>query len=286
MVHGRLRSFLGSAAVITAAVASVGVPAPAQTATENNRYVALGDSYSADSGVFPLTPGVNPACLQSARNYPKQVAAQLGLDLTDVTCGGANVGHMTKAQYKNTPPQLDALDGTEAVVTIGIGGNDNNLFASAILMCGAFAPVAVLDKGAPCQQAYGDRFDQLVDADAANIGAALQAIHDRSPDAEVYVVNYPTITPASGRCFGKLPLTTGDTAYLHALQVHLNDMLAAQAAAHDATVIDVFSQSIGHDACKARGVRWVEPPLSGQPVHPGLVGATAQAQIVAAALSH
>ena len=285
MVRGRLKSFVGGVAVVTATVAFVGVPSAAETAPESTRYVAMGDSYSADSGVGPMTPGTNPTCLQSARNYPKQVAATLDLELTDVTCGGANIGHLTKAQYKDVPPQLDALDGTEAVVTLGMGGNDNNLFISAILMCGAFAPVAVLNRGAPCKQAYGDKFTNLVDADAANIGAGIRAIHEGSPDAEVYVVNYPSIAPASGRCFAKLPLTTGDTAYMFALQKHLNDMLAEQAAANDATIIDVWSESIGHDVCKAHGVRWVEPPLSGQPIHPGITGANAQARIVAAALA-
>lgn len=61
-------------------------------------------------------------------------------------------------------------------------------------------------------------------------------------------------------------MTSGDTAYLHALQKHLNEMLADQAAANDARIIDVWSESIGHDLCKRYGVRWVEPPLSGQPI--------------------
>lgn len=281
-----VRSVLGGIAAVAAIIGfAVVPPVAAEPVAAGDRYVALGDSYSADSGVLPLAEGVNPACFQSAWNYPKQVAAELGLDLTDVTCGGANVGHLTEPQYRDVPAQFAALDGTEDVVTLGIGGNDNNLFASAILMCGAFAAVAVIDRGAPCKQAYGDRFDRLIDADAANIGAAIRGIHERSPGAEVYVVNYPTITPESGRCYDKLPLTTGDTAYLHALQQHLNAMLAEQAAANGATLIDVFTPSIGHDACKPAGVRWVEPPLSGQPVHPGVAGAEAQARIVAAALS-
>lgn len=281
-----MRSTTVKLAAVAAALVFVAVPSPAGAVVdEGDRYVALGDSYSADSGVGPMTPGTNPTCLQSARNYPKQVAAELGLELVDVTCGGANVHHLETAQYRNTPPQLDALDGTEDVVTLGIGGNDNGLFISAILMCGAFAPVAIIDRGAPCKRAYGDRFDQLIEADAPNLGAAIRAIHERSPDAEVYVVNYPTITPPTGRCYAKLPLTSGDTAYMHAIQKHLNDALAEQAALNDATIIDVWSESIGHDVCKPWGVRWVEPPLSGQPIHPGLAGATAQARIVAAAIA-
>src|SRR5690349_4927644 len=113
----------------TALASLVAVPSSsgAEAVTPGGRYVALGDSYSADSGVPPLTPGTNPVCLQSAHNYPKQVAAALGLSLTDVTCGGATVSHMTTAQYPKVPAQFDALNGTESVVTLGIGGNDNNL---------------------------------------------------------------------------------------------------------------------------------------------------------------
>ena len=259
--------------------------AAADAASPTGRYVALGDSYSADSGVMPIAKGTNPICLQSARNYPKLVAADLGLSLVDATCGGATVAHLTKSQYPGVPAQLDALDGTESVVTLGIGGNDNNLFASAIGLCGAFAPIAVLNLGAPCKQTYGDHFDRLIDSDAPAIGAAIDAIRQRAPHAKVYVVGYLDILPQSGRCFARMPLTTGDTAYMNAVQKHINTMLAQEAELHGATFIDTYTPSIGHDVCQPAGVRWIEPPLSAQPIHPGPDGAAAQARIVAAAIS-
>lgn len=283
-----MKKLIGTVAVSCLAVVSfVAVPSPAgaEGVTPGGRYVALGDSYSADSGVLPLTPGTNPVCLQSSRNYPKQVAAALGLSLTDVTCGGATVSHMTKAQYPKVPAQFDALDGAESVVTLGIGGNDNNLFASAIALCGVFAPIAILNLGAPCKQTYGDKFDKLIDSDAVNIGAAIDGIHQRSPNAMVYVVGYLDILPQTGRCYAQLPLTSGDVTYLNAMEKHVNQMLAEQAAGHDAVFVDTFTPSIGHDACKPPAVRWIEPPLSGQPIHPGLAGAAAQARIVGAALT-
>jgi hypothetical protein len=259
--------------------------AAAGTSLTGGRYVALGDSHSADSGVMPLAKGTNPFCLQSARDYPKLAAADLGLALMDATCGGATVAHLTRSQYPGVPAQLDALDGTESVVTLGIGGNDNNLFASAIALCGAFAPIAVFDLGAPCKQAYGDRFDRLIESDASAIGAAIEAIRQRAPHAQVYVVGYLDILPQSGRCFAKMPLTTGDTAYMNAVQKHINTMLAEQAALHGVAFIDTYTPSIGHDVCQPVGVRWIEPPLSGQPIHPGPAGAAAQARIAAAAIS-
>jgi hypothetical protein len=264
---------------------SQGAAAAAGTSLTGGRYVALGDSYSADSGVMPLAKGTNPFCLQSARDYPKLAAADLGLALMDATCGGATVAHLTRSQYPGVPAQLDALDGSESVVTLGIGGNDNNLFASAIALCGAFAPIAVFDLGAPCKQAYGDRFDRLIESDASAIGAAIEAIRQRAPHAQVYVVGYLDILPQSGRCFAKMPLTTGDTAYMNAVQKHINPMLAEQAALHEVAFIDTYTPSIGHDVCQPVGVRWIEPPLSGQPIHPGPAGAAAQARIVAAAIS-
>jgi lysophospholipase L1-like esterase len=285
MTTRRTRIALLICVVLAALAASQGVAAAAGTTPPTGRYVALGDSYSADSGVLPLTKGANPLCLQSAHNYPKTVAADLGLSLVDATCGGATVAHLTKAQYPGVPAQLNALNGTESVVTLGIGGNDNNLFASAIGLCGAFAPIAALDLGSPCKQAYGDRFDKLIESDAPAIGAAIEAIRQRAPHAAVYVVGYLDILPQSGRCFRQMPLTTADTAYMNAIEKHANTMLEAQAALHGATFVDTYTPSIGHDVCQPTGVRWIEPPVSPQPIHPGPDGAAAQARIVAAAIS-
>jgi hypothetical protein len=287
MARRRIRTSLLVGALVATAVATSQLDQAGASAevTAGGRYVALGDSYSADSGVLPVAKGTNPICLQSARNYPKLVAADLGLTLVDATCGGATVAHLSKPQYPTVPAQLDALDGTESLVTLGIGGNDNNLFASAIALCGLFAPIAVLDLGSPCRQAYGDRFDRLIDSDAPAIGAAIEAIRQRAPHATVYVVGYLDILPQSGRCFAQMPLTTGDTAYMNAVQKHINTMLAEQAALHGVRFIDTYTPSIGHDVCKPAGVRWIEPPVSGQPIHPGVDGAAAQARIVAAAIA-
>jgi hypothetical protein len=64
---------------------------------------ALGDSYSAASGVLPPEVGAPLPCLRPARNYPKVIAAETGARLTDVTCGAAETRHFTAAQSAPRP---------------------------------------------------------------------------------------------------------------------------------------------------------------------------------------
>ena len=61
---------------------------------------------------------------RSARNYPHLVAEQLGLDLVDVTYSGATTANVLTDPQHGAPPQVDALDGSEDLVTVTIGGND------------------------------------------------------------------------------------------------------------------------------------------------------------------
>ena len=71
---------------------------------------------------------------------------------------------------------------------------------------------------------------------------------------------------------------------MNSVQVNLNTMLEQQAALHGVEFIDTYTPSIGHDVCRPAGVRWIEPFVSGQPIHPGVAGATAQGEIVGAAI--
>ena len=73
-------------ALAALAFALLGAPASSQAATPI-RYVALGDSYSAASGVLPPDPAASPGCMRSILNYPHDIATATGAQLTDVTCG-------------------------------------------------------------------------------------------------------------------------------------------------------------------------------------------------------
>ena len=61
---------------------------------------------------------------RSARNYPHLVAERLGLDLVDVTFSGATTANVLTDRQHGAPPQIEALDGSEELVTVTIGGND------------------------------------------------------------------------------------------------------------------------------------------------------------------
>ena len=120
-------------AVATASPGITAVVAPAAAPLTGKEYVALGDSFTADWGVDPVAADEpSTGCRQSTNNYPHQVAANLGLNLTDVSCAGALTTNMTQSQtsfpdgltHPAAPPQFDALTATTEIVTIGIGGND------------------------------------------------------------------------------------------------------------------------------------------------------------------
>lgn len=270
-----LRRVLTAASAVVGALALGLGTAPAQ-ATEPLRYAALGDSYSAASGVLPVDLG-SPLCLRSTANYPHVIAGRTGARLTDVTCGAAQTKDFTEAQYPGVAPQTDALTADTDLVTLTIGGNDNGTFINAVTACGT-AGVFSGGKGSPCKDKYGTSFDDQIDATTyPALKTALRAVRAKAPHARVAVLGYPWITPATAdpSCFVQLPLAAGDVPYLHALQTHLNDVVRRAAEETGATYVDFATASAGHDACRPVGTRWVEPLLFGQnivPVHPNALG--------------
>lgn len=280
-----------SAAVASAAIAAVGLgaAAPAQAVSDPLDYVALGDSYSAGSGVLPLDPSASLLCARTTKNYPNLLADRTGADFTDVTCGGAKTEHFATAQYPGVPPQFDALRADTDLVTLTIGGNDNNTFINAILACGGLG-VLTAGQGSPCKDTHGSSFsDDIARKTYPAITAALNEIRARSPKAEVAILGYPWIVPEQSvpGCFLKMPIAKGDVPYLRKIQADLNSAVERAADATGATFVDMAAASEGHDACTPAGTRWIEPVLFGTnivPVHPNAAGEAAMADRTAAVL--
>ena len=65
-----------------------------------------------------------------------------------------------------------------------------------------------------------------------------------------------------------MPVAEGDVPWLRAKQEELNAMLATQAAANGAELVDVYAASVGHSACALPGLRWVEPVIARSPPRP------------------
>ena len=278
------------AVVLTAfatAVAGTGALAAPSTAT-SLRYVALGDSYSAASGVLPLDSSASaPTCLRSSRNYPHVLATQIGAQLTDVTCGAAETKDYFTAQHPDVKPQLDAVASNTQLVTMTIGGNDSGVFIDSIVECGA-AGLTTAGQGSPCKDKYGSSFENTIKKTTyPALVKALRAVRAKAPHAKVAILGYPWILPATGGCYPQMPVATGDVPYLRHEQATLNDAVRRAAAATGATYVDLNGVSNGHDACKSIGVRWVEPVLAGTNpviVHPNAFGEQKMAQQVRTAL--
>jgi lysophospholipase L1-like esterase len=215
------------------------------------RYVALGDSYTA----APLVPDTDTTngCLRSTNNYPALVAAALpGVELVDVSCSGADTASMVGFQQTNEeakPPQFDALTDDTDLVTLGIGGNDFNLFGTLVGTC---AQLRSADPtGSPCSDRYSDgASDELtrqLDDIGSHVAAVVAGIRERAPEARVIVVGYPQIIPARGSCSKLLPLAVGDYPFARRVSAGLAD--AVKRGARDAEFVDLFGPSAGHDIC-------------------------------------
>jgi lysophospholipase L1-like esterase len=270
------------------AVAALALFAFVATAARAANYVALGDSYAAG----PLIP--NPVlplgCLKSDHNYPHVAAPSIGLTLRDASCSGAKTTDMTNPQNVEpdgpNPPQLNSLDANTTVVSLTIGGNDIG-FSEVAQSCITINPFSH-----PCLDKYNpggnDQLKARIEATAPKVAAVLQGIHSRSPAAKIYLVNYPAIFPETGSgCWPQMPLGFQDVPYLRATEQRLNSMLAAQAAANGATLVNWYQASIGHDACKSTSNRWVEPLVPGTlaaPIHPNKNGMAAGAATLVAAV--
>jgi lysophospholipase L1-like esterase len=267
--------------VMTATAAAVGTLALGLTdatahATPTLDYVALGDSYSAGSGILPVDP-TNLLCLRSTANYPHVIAAATGARLKDVTCGAAQTAHFTQAQYPGVAPQVNALSSDTDLVTLTIGGNDNSTFINAITACGS-AGVLSGGKGSPCKDRHGTSFTDQIEANTyPALKEALRTVRAKAPGARVAALGYPWIMPATAdpSCFAKLPIAAGDVPYLRDIQERLNSAVRRAAEETGATYVDFSGVSEGHDACKPSGTRWIEPLLFGNslvPVHPNAFG--------------
>jgi lysophospholipase L1-like esterase len=285
------RALAGFAAAL--GLAGLVVPGPAaRAAADPLTYVALGDSYTAAPLVPPAAEGAPATCGRSAGNYPNRLAKALDLRLTDVSCGGARVDDLWKPQAPGVPAQFDALRTDVDLVTVGIGGNDNGLFASVIAGCTASVPKVLTGTLSPCADTFGDTFSQMIAADAPRIRKALREIKKRAPKARVVVVGYPALLPTEpvgqAQCpLAVVPFTPGDLAYMDRIERELNAMLAAAAKATGAIWVDTYTGSVGHDMCRLPGIRWIEPsiPLSpAAPYHPNAHGQEAVAAAVRAAL--
>ncbi len=270
----------GFAAALALLVALVAAGA-ASAAT--GPYVSLGDSYTA----APLVPNPtgNPIlCGRSTNNYPSDVARSIApSSFTDASCSSATTADMNQSQsleggVQTAPPQFNALNSSDTLVTVGIGGNDAGLIGVAE----ECAKLDILSPfGTACKNHYnsggsGDPNVAAINAAGPKVAAVIQGIHQRAPLAKVLIVGYPDGLPTTGSaCWPFVPISAGDIKYFNSLEQQLNSVLATAASNNHVTFVDTWTSSIGHDACKALGTAWVNgiiPTSPAFPLHPNQAG--------------
>ncbi len=235
---------------------------------EVGRYVALGDSYTAG----PLIRWVHndpPGCLRSTRNYPALLAQWLDVeDFVDVSCSGATTADMARPQVsygQSVPPQLAVVTADTDLVTVGIGGNDFDVFST---LASGERPAGIL---------------ATLDRTGRRVADVVAQVQDKAPEAVVAIVGYPHIVPGRGSC-PALPFDGGDNRYLNRVERALNSELSRAAAAEDAVYVDTYGPSRGHDACSGDDA-WVNGsrtlPLRALAFHPFESGMQATATAAA-----
>lgn len=265
-----------STSAATSAAPSPGSASAAATSTGPLTYVALGDSYSAAPGV-PISHDAG-GCQRSSNNYPHLLAAALGATLTDVTCTSAATEDLTSPQRLapvKIPPQLDALTPATGLVTLGIGGNDLNLFSTVLGRC--------LSGDTQCL--HGTRVHRELAVAQQRLTTALQQIHQRAPAATVVLVGYPQLVPAGDTGCAALPLAAAVLAQIRHLIIDLSRAMDAAATTGGATYVDLIGPSKGHDLCSP--TPWINgPQTNGQAMafHPFVAEQRAVARLVARSL--
>jgi len=268
------------------------------------RYVALGSSMAAGPGIRPRAAGAPWSAGRSARNYPHLVAERLSLELVDVTFSGATTAHVLADRQRGVPPQIAALDGSEALVTVTVGGNDVG-YIPLLMVASLLGSIARLLPG-PLDDPHrrlaavarhlpllGGRIDELLDREARDralddvfdsLCAIGRALRQRAPRARVFFVDYLTVLPPAGA--PAPPLSAADADLGRHVAATLERLTAEAAAATGCEVVGAAAASRHHHAWSAQP--WtVKPvrtgvPLPGRPapLHPNGAGMCAVADLV------
>lgn len=278
-------------AVGLALAAATLVPSTPAGAADSYEWVALGDSYTAGIFVGEPLPALGDAsrdgCDRTRDAYPGLVERELAefppglpVNLTNVSCGAATIGDIARTRQTPVSPVRPPVDGWPSVdtqieranlnestdvVTIGVGGNSLP-FGGMLLTC--------LEKGAigaSCREHYTNppEGEENIEQKLARIQdeyvEMLAAVHQAAPNAKVVTVGYPAVLPTDGSACNRLSLSElslishADVDWLREdVLKPLNATIQRTSNFFGDRYVDVYSSSVGHDACAPADTKWVE----------------------------
>jgi hypothetical protein len=276
---------------LTLAVSTL-VPSLPAGAADQYEWAALGDSYTAGGFVGdpqpPLGDASRDGCDRTSDAYPGVVQRELEdfppgkyVQLTSVSCGNATITDI--ASTKQTPvspvqpptggwpavdPQIKraGLNDETDVVTVGVGGNSLP-FGGMLLKCLELGP----KPGKSCREYYtsppeGEESiqDKLARVQGEYI-EMLANVHEAAPNAKVITVGYPAVLPEEASDCNRLALTElssikhADIDWLRDdVLKQLNKTIQQVSSFFGDRYVDVYSSSVGHDACQPADTKWVE----------------------------
>ena len=216
-----------AAPVVGAVLVCLSLTASANAA---DKYVALGDSYSAGNGAN--STNLNASCNRNTYAYPYLLAQQKGLALTFVACAGA-----VTSDVINT--QSTSLTTDTKLVTITIGGNDIG-FTNLIIACTTLG----------CASQIASSNAQITNTLPAKLNSTFATIKAKAPNARVVVLGYgnPFAVPAK-TCLAATGVSASEETSLTALVGNLDNTIKARALAYGFSYADVNPYWSGHDVC-------------------------------------
>ena len=247
-----------------------------------SRYVAMGSSFAAGSGIAPRAEGSPRPAGRSSRNYARLLAADLALDLMDVTFSGATTADLLASNHPGRPAQLDAVELSTRLVTVTAGGNDVGylpglISASLPGLLGSLPAFRRVLASAIDPTTMDARFDAL----ESSLGLVVDGIRSRAPEAEIILVSYLTILPEDTSIRTQPP---GPKLAVWGRDVasRLADVTRRVAQSHDATYLDVAGASRAHHAWSAEPWtrRFHLTLRGGAAYHPNAAGMRAVASLL------
>lgn len=224
--------------VLTVAVASVtglGLVPTADAATV--RYVALGDSYSSGVGAGNYIASSGD-CDRSPNAYSALwAAANSPTSYVSVACSGAKTTDVLNNQ-------ISALSSSTTLVSITIGGNDEN-FANIMQDCNLKGTTTCVNE---INAAKADATANL----PAKLAKVYNAIKAKAPSAHVVVLGYPEFYDLAKSCIG---LSQASRTAIDSGIDLLDSLTKTAASTAGFTFGDVRSAFAGHEICDSG--RWL-----------------------------